>query len=452
MMRKPTLLKSTEMIFDKLKQFRQSAYMLIGQAKDAVCDLIDAVLTTPKVKSFVELSLSPVFRRQWASIYAALTDSRPQRRKLMKLYIAQMPIEAERPLLAGDHTTWPRPEARTLRDRTIEHQPTAISGNKPIAVGYGFSTIAWIPQREGSWALPLRHERITSFETPITKAAFQLKQVCSHLGVRPIAVYDSEYGNASFVKQTAGIGADLLLRVRPNLCLWGAPPSYCGRGRPRVHGQKFKLSDATTWAEPAATLELQDSNWGRVQIQHWQHLHFRASAAHSMQLVRIVANGKSGSNRSAKPMWLCWLGGKMPSLEQTWRCYLRRFAVDHWNRLAKQRLHWTLPHVGTPQQAERWSDLMPLMSWQLWLAREIVQDKPLPWQKPQTEPTPGRVAQGFSLLLAVIGTPAGDPKPRGKSPGWQKGQPRTPRLRYPVVKKTTPKPNKSLENTERNSA
>jgi len=36
------------MIFDKLKQFRQSAYMLLGQAKDAVCDLIDAVLTTQK--------------------------------------------------------------------------------------------------------------------------------------------------------------------------------------------------------------------------------------------------------------------------------------------------------------------------------------------------------------------------------------------------------------------
>jgi len=32
-------------------------------------------------------------------------------------------------------------------------------------------------------------------------------------------------------------------------------------------------------------------------------------------------------------MWLCWLGGEMP-LEQTWRYYLRRFAVDHWNAFA----------------------------------------------------------------------------------------------------------------------
>jgi hypothetical protein len=78
--------------------------------------LPDAVLTSPRVNSFVELSLSPVFRRKWSSVYAALRDSRPQRRKLMKLYLEQMPTD-ERPLLAGDHTTWARPEAYILTDR-----------------------------------------------------------------------------------------------------------------------------------------------------------------------------------------------------------------------------------------------------------------------------------------------------------------------------------------------
>ena len=83
----------------------------------------------------------------------------------------QMPTEP-RPLLAGDHTAWPRSYARTLRDRTIEHQPTLVAGNKPIAVGHGFSTIAWIPEAEGSWALPLRHERITSFEVQLLVGFF----------------------------------------------------------------------------------------------------------------------------------------------------------------------------------------------------------------------------------------------------------------------------------------
>jgi hypothetical protein len=61
----------------------------------------------------------------------------------------------KRPLLAGDHTNWSRPDAVKLKERTYEHSGTSIAGNKPITVGQGYSTIAWIPENEGSWALPL---------------------------------------------------------------------------------------------------------------------------------------------------------------------------------------------------------------------------------------------------------------------------------------------------------
>ncbi len=81
---------------------------------------------------------------------------------------------------------------------------------------------------------------------------------------------------------------------------------------------------------------------------------------------------------------------------------------------------------------------MPILTWQLWLAREIIEDNPLPWQKPQSADklTPGRVAQSFSGVLATIGTPAKSPKPRGKSPGWKTGKKRHKKPRYPIVKKT----------------
>lgn len=80
---------------------------------------------------------------------------------------------------------------------------------------------------------------------------------------------------------------------------------------------------------------------------------------------------------------------------------------------------------------------MPLLTWQLWLAREIVTDNPLPWQKPipAKQLTPGRVAQSLAEVLAVIGSPAHPPKPRGKSSGWPKGKKRHNKIRYPVVKK-----------------
>ncbi len=111
---------------------------------------------------------------------------------------------------------------------------------------------------------------------------------------------------------------------------------------------------------------------------------------------------------------------------------------EHWNRFVKQRLHWKKAKLGTTEKGQRWSDLMPILTWQLWLAREIIEDNPLPWQKPlPTEKlTPGRVAQSFPGLLAAIGTPAKSPKPRGKSPGWETGKKRNKKPRYPVVKKT----------------
>ena len=77
---------------------------------------------------------------------------------------------------------------------------------------------------------------------------------------------------------------------------------------------------------------------------------------------------------------------------------------------------------------------MPLMTWELWLVREIVTDHPLPWQKPQVQLTPGRVCQGFQNLLVAIGTPIKACKSRGRSPGWTQGRPRTPRKRFEWVR------------------
>jgi DDE superfamily endonuclease len=432
------------MKFDKLREFRQAAYKLLGKAHDATFELTDAILTTRNAYSLADLSLSPFFRRKWPSIYEALQDSRPKRNKLMQLYIEQIPTEG-RPLLAGDHTAWSRPDAVTLQERTIEHSVATISGNKPITIGQGYSTIAWVPENSGSWALPLRHERITSYENPIEKATWQLQQVCKHLPTRPISVWDSEYGCAPFILKTTDIPADILVRLRSNLCLWTAPPEYSGKGRPRKHGNKFKLNEPDSWQQATMELELNDPKLGLVKVRLWENLHFRKTATRPMSLIRVERLDLQGNLRVAKPLWLAWVGEEIPPLSEVWRLYLRRFTVDHWYRFLKQRLHWTLPKLSTPKQCERWSDLMPIITWELWLARDIVCDNPLPWQKSIDKLTPGRVAQAMNLILEAIGTPAHLPKPRGKSPGWEEGKQRQRRIRYPIVKKTTPKPRKEPE-------
>lgn len=285
-------------------------------------------MLTRNAYSLADLSLSPVFRRKWGSIYEALQDSRPQRQKLMQLYIKQM-LTQGRPLLAGDHTAWSPSNAVTLQERTIEHSIVTVGGNKPITIGQGYSTIAWIPEDSGSWALPLRRERITSWETPIEKATWQLKQVCENLPTRPITVWDSEYGCAPFVDKTANIKADILVRLRSNLCLWGSPPAYSGKGRPRKHGDKFKLNEASTWGSPTQSWEVNHTKLGRVKVSLWLNLHFRKTATRSMSIIRVERLDEQGNLKVSKPLWLAWIGEQMPPLEQVWQLYLRRFSVDH---------------------------------------------------------------------------------------------------------------------------
>jgi hypothetical protein len=73
---------------------------------------------------------------------------------------------------------------------------------------------------------------------------------------------------------------------------------------------------------------------------------------------------------------------------------------------------------------------------ELRLARAIVADARLPWERAQRPRrlTPTRVLRGFAALLAVAGTPAKPPKPCGRSPGRPKGSRSGPAKRHPALK------------------
>ncbi len=97
---------------DRSRKFRQETYVMLGKAKDATFELMDTVMTTRKLSCLAECSLSPLFRRKWSSTYEALQDNRPNRNKLMKRYIEEIPT-SEYILLGIDHTAWVRRGAKT---------------------------------------------------------------------------------------------------------------------------------------------------------------------------------------------------------------------------------------------------------------------------------------------------------------------------------------------------
>lgn len=88
--------------------------------------------------------------------------------------------------------------------------------------------------------------------------------------------------------------------------------------------------------------------------------------------------------------------------------------IHHW----KQALGWTTPRVRHPEQADNWTWLILAAYTQLRLARGIVADRRLPWERslPAESLTPTRVLRSFATLLPLVGTPAEAPKsPRALS-------------------------------------
>jgi hypothetical protein len=125
----------------RLVAFRQAGYDLLGNGRDALFELGDAVLQMRTIQSFVELSCAPVFRRKWSSAYEALQDGRPDRRGLLDLYLAQLAGSAPL-ILAGDHTAWPHIGSETLAERSYQHQSQALPLGRPVTIGHGYSTLA----------------------------------------------------------------------------------------------------------------------------------------------------------------------------------------------------------------------------------------------------------------------------------------------------------------------
>lgn len=56
----------------RLQQFRQNLYNFFPHRADAVMELIDALASNTSARSVVELSLSPLFRREYSSVYDAI--------------------------------------------------------------------------------------------------------------------------------------------------------------------------------------------------------------------------------------------------------------------------------------------------------------------------------------------------------------------------------------------
>ena len=236
----------------------------------------------------------------------------------------------------------------------------------------------------------------------------------------------------------AALPLDVLVRLRSNRVFFRAPGPYQGRGAPRKYGDVFRLADPVTHGAPDASVTLADPQCGRVQVDAWRDLRAKGTADAPFTVVRVELERLPRRAKPPAPLWLAWIGGELPAdLGDLWRDYILRFTVEHGFRFLKQVLGWTTVRPRDPKAADRWTWLLALALWQLWLARSLVADQRLPWERPlpATQLTPGRVRRAFAGLFAQLGTPARPPKPRGKAPGRRPGHAPGPRSRHPVARR-----------------
>jgi len=166
------------MDFTRLKQIRQQVYSSLDRGADALFNLGDALLSESQAQSLPELSLSPFFERQWPSVYEALEDGRINVEQVRALWVSVLLAErAEDELIwiAVDGSNLARPTAPTSADRTIIHLSNLPLVDKPISIGWTFSTVVLVPEQASSWTPILDQERISSEQTAIEVAIGQLQ-------------------------------------------------------------------------------------------------------------------------------------------------------------------------------------------------------------------------------------------------------------------------------------
>ncbi len=404
--------------------------------RDAQMELVDALLTQTEARSVAGLSLSPFFRRQWPSVYTALDRGQVDEEELRRVCVSCLPKQ-ERALWVADASTWPRPEAWTLPERGFHHVATTTA-NTPVGIGHRYSSVVAVPEERGSWALPLSHERIPFGDSEVSFAAGQVRRLVQGLTCRPLLLADSLYAGPLWLNETADLNIDTLARLRPNRTLYRRPTPRSGPGRPRLDGSPLNLRRADTWHDPDERAVVDDPELGRVNLTVWRNLHFRKARGHEVCVIQVTLSKPCHQTRRRPCLWLMYAGQTPLNPARDWRYYLRRYTIEHWYRFLKSQLLWT-SFAGTAlHNTQLWSHLVTVACWQLWLARRLVADQRLPWEKPvvvHSQLTPGRVRRSFAPLLAVIGTPAQPPKPRGKSPGRSVGAKLRPRARYPALKK-----------------
>jgi hypothetical protein len=428
-----------------LEQIREEIYACFERAGDALFNLVDALLCESQAQSLPELSLSAYFERKWSSVYEALSDGWINVERLRAVWVKRLLAEKadDAPIkIAVDATNIERPSAPTSADRGMIHLSNLPLVDKPISIGWMFSTVVLLPEQPSSWTPILDQERISTEQTPIQVAIAQLRALKPLFGDRQVTVVaDRGYATPEFLRACSDLGYRVLVRIKSDRRLYRPGVRIHKRGPTPKDGPVFQGKCQQTHGQPEEVCLQQDSQGRSVRISRWGNLHFKQDRTLALKMICVEREAAKGSKRDPRLSWLVTFDDAIP-LSQIPQQYALRFSQEHNYRFLKQDLLWADVHVRTPEQFARWSWLVAIVFNLLYLARELGQARHRPWESKDRPVTPQQVRRVMPAIVLHLGTPAQPCQPRGKSPGRAKGFRPQPAQRFQVIRKHPKKPKK----------
>lgn len=419
-----------------MRQFRHDIYDCFPRAKDALFNTVDALMSEPQATSLPEITQSLWFERHWSSVYEALEDGRIDQTALRNVFwrYAPQPPPGHRLWVAIDVSGIARPSSVTAADRTALTVHNLPKGKKAITYGWQFSTMVVLPQEPSSRTFILDQRRVKSDATAIEVAVEQIRQRVPCLPARSILVLDRGYDATWLWCQMSALSIGVLGRLKQKRRFYRvAPPPSGKRGAPCKDGALLQIGNPATYGRPDGEACRMDSKDRPVAISWWHHLHVREARWLSLTVIRIVRPHATNTQRDPRISWLVWIADEQVDLAEIALGYALRFSQEHGYRFDKQSLLWEEPRLRTPEQFERWSQLVAIAHNHLLLARDLVEIHVRPWESKRRPLSLQQVRRGMNPLLQQLGTPARPPKPRGKSKGRSFGATIRKATRFPVV-------------------
>src|SRR5215213_246495 len=148
---------------------------------DALFELTDAVLTAGLVPSPPHLSLAPVHRRGWCSLYAALAKGRIDDGDARELLARHPLAEGGSPVYAVDVSPWPKCDAEASPERRYYYHPSRHSAGQPIVAGWAYQVVAQLGFERDSWVSPVDTKRVRPEEDANEVAAEQVKELVDRI-------------------------------------------------------------------------------------------------------------------------------------------------------------------------------------------------------------------------------------------------------------------------------